>query len=328
MPPLLSVVIPTWRRPSVLGRSISSAFLASPDGDVEVVVVPNGPAQSWKEVAKRYTRDQRVKWFHLKEPNACAARNHGMEMASGKYIRFLDDDDTLYPTAAQQLFLLESSGADLSSGPLRNVWGQGLPETIAPLPTSNDYVAAALLSIGGMGFNQGTVFLRSALQGARWPESATLYDDYLWLLETAKSKELTWLKLAEPVASYFHHRGERLSYLKRSLGNSRKVVESILELHTKLTKESRCSSTRTKAAATALLSHAHSAFPACPVFLSRTIKKARTLDESASPTHPLFSCHSFLSRHQVAAEWAMLLPRYLSRGYRRLTWRARQALDR
>ena len=325
MPPLLSVVIPTFRRPLSLTKAISSALLAAPDGDVEVIVVPNGPDDSWKHVASQWRRDTRIGWHYLPTGHACAARNHGMSMARGKYIRFLDDDDALYAAAAEQLERLENAGLNLSSAPLRNVWGGTRRETIKLLPPETDFLIAALLSIG-IGLTQGIVFSRDLVKNLRWSEDVSLYDDYLWMLKIAGVGEQTWLKFDSPVASYLHHRGDRLSYTRRSRASSQRVVSSIVELHQHLSENSRNSLERTHAVATALLSHAHSAFPACPVFLSRTIREACSLDNSAVPLHSPFRQGSLLSRHLVAAEWAMLLPRLFSRGCRRLTWRTRQTL--
>ena len=106
MTPIISVVIPTFRRPALLNYAISSALTAAPDGDVEVIAVPNGPDDSWKSVAQTFADDGRVKWYELAIGNACGARNYGLTKAQGKYVRFLDDDDYLYPAAAEQLMII------------------------------------------------------------------------------------------------------------------------------------------------------------------------------------------------------------------------------
>ena len=186
MTPILSVVIPTFNRPGTLLEAIESALQSAPSRDVEVIVVPNGSNHSWKQIAERFRKEARVRWAPLLAAGACAARNYGMSIANGKYIRFLDDDDTLYCEAAKQIELQELHGATVSSAPLLNVWGKNQAETITPLPASEDFVVAALLSIGSMGFNQGSSYLRSAILDCRWNENASLYDDYIWLLEIAK----------------------------------------------------------------------------------------------------------------------------------------------
>src|SRR3546814_303443 len=114
--PLLSVIIPTYKRPQYLPRAINSAVQAAPDGDVEVIVVPNGPDDSWKNVSKKYQSEPRVQWHSIATEHANVARNYGKQLARGKYIRFLDDDDYLLPAATKQLGIAVNTKAEITSG--------------------------------------------------------------------------------------------------------------------------------------------------------------------------------------------------------------------
>lgn len=194
MTPLISVIIPTFKRPALLGRAISSALNAAPNGDVEVVVVPNGPDTSWKHIAEVHRGNVRVHWHYLATGNACVARNQGLALARGKYVRFLDDDDYLYPAASSQLELIESRNAEICSAPLESILPDGRKDYVFSLPNSDDYLTVALLSIGISGLTQGSIFRRSAIQEARWREDVVLYDDYLWMLGLARGRELVWFQ--------------------------------------------------------------------------------------------------------------------------------------
>lgn len=322
MTALLSVIIPTHRRPQQLPRAISSALHAAPDGNVEVVVVPNGADDSWRLTAEKFKHDPRIRWSYLPQGNACAARNHGLSISSGKYVRFLDDDDYLYPEAANQLELLDTAGAEIASAPLENIFPSAKPPTVAHLPLTQDFTSCALLP-SGVSAAQGSIFLRSALRDCRWPEDAVLYDDYIWILRVAENGERDWCRTEEPVGAYVHHFNARLSYARRTALNSRQIVEAITGLHKQLTAKSRSTPERLSAVATALLTHAHSAFPACPYYLSGVIRLARHLDPEATPAHSVFLHHPWLARYLLAMEWTALAPRYLSRGYRRAFWSIR-----
>ncbi len=326
MAPLLSIVIPTFRRPHCLGRAIESALCAAPDGDMEVVVVPNGPDYSWQSVANNYKENPRVSWHYLSAGHACAARNHGLAKASGKYIRFLDDDDYLYPAATDQLILIDSQDADLCSAPLENVRADGRPAGEFRLPDSDDYPTVALLSMGISGLAQGSIFKRSFVKNFLWRNDITLYDDYLWMLDLAERMELDWFKTQQTVGAYTQHDGTRLSRIPRSEHNSRPLVAAILKFHDSLDKSSRLSPQRANAVASALLTHAHSAFPSSPAFLTNTIRLAQSIDPGARPTQALFRDRLWLADHLLAAEWAMIAPRYLTRGYRRLFWLVKSML--
>src|SRR5690606_21298027 len=114
--PPLTVVLPTAGRPQFLPRAVDSALKAAPEGDVEVIVVPNGPDKSWRMALAPFQTDRRIRVAPVARAHANVARNHGLVLARGKYIRFLDDDDYLLPAASEQILALERSGHDLCSG--------------------------------------------------------------------------------------------------------------------------------------------------------------------------------------------------------------------
>ncbi len=326
MTPLLSVVIPTFRRPDYLGRALASALTSAPDGDVEVVVVPNGPDDSWKPVASAWAHERRISWHYLDVGHASAARNHGLRTARGKYVRFLDDDDYLYPAAAEQLSLIESRRADLCCAPLENVRPDGTAESKFRLPDSDDFPTVALLSIAISGLTQGSIFNRSFIQNVSWRQDVALYDDYLWMLGLAEVRELTWFQTPETVGAYVQHDRSRLSRILRSEINSRPLVGAILQLHNKLASTHRLSPMREHATAAALLTHAHSAFPSSPLFLSETVRRAQRIDPAATPIQQIFHDFPWLARNLLVTEWALVAPRLLSRNYRRLSWIAKGKL--
>lgn len=323
MSPTLSVVIPTYNRPNMLDRAIQSALGACADGDVEVIVVPNGPHDTWKSTKEIHLSNPKVKWLPIEMAHACAARNHGLSNANGKFIRFLDDDDYLLPAAARQLEQMEASGADISTAPLMTLDPDKAPiPVLQPLPRTNDFVCAALLSMAINNMTEGCIFLKSVIADLAWREDVVLHDDYLWILAIAKKAEINWVRHEEPVCIYIQHHGHRLSSAKRSIENSKLLVDSILGVHQTCLDQSRSTPDRAHAVATALLTHAHSAFPVSPLYQSSVIMRARSLARNAAPAHPLFVRHPWLARQMLSLQWMILPMRYLSRGLRRLGHRA------
>src|SRR5690606_32122008 len=112
------------------------------------------------------------------------------------------------------------------------------------------------------------------------------------------------------------------SRVMRSSRNSRPLLAAILEMHHRLHAERRSTAGRDRAAASALLTHAHSAFPSSPLLLSRAILDAKRIDAIAMPLQPLFRKFPWIARHLLAAEWTALPFRLLTRAYRRLSWSA------
>jgi len=98
-PPLISVVIPTHRRPDLLmNRSLPSALGQRYD-NIEVVVVIDGPDLATEQaVAEAAGRDSRVRSVVLPHNmGGSDARNAGVQAARGEWIAFLDDDDEWLP---------------------------------------------------------------------------------------------------------------------------------------------------------------------------------------------------------------------------------------
>ena len=327
MTPLLSIVIPTHRRPHMVARAIASAIDVHAGFDIEVLVIPNGNDLTWQAVAGKHQHDPRIRWLYLQEGNASAARNHGLSNARGQYLRFLDDDDYLLPAAADQLRLIEQQDLDVCSAPLENTSPEGLRLGAASLPATGDFAAAAIRSTG-VNLTQGSIFRREFIQEGRWREDVDLYDDYLWMLDLAGLREARWTQTATPVCAYVQHHGHRLSRVRRSGRNSRVLVGALLQAQRILQSQDRITPERNAAVATALLTHAHSAFPASPFFLGSVIRQATAIAAEAKPLHPLFEAHPWLARHLLALEWSMLAPRYVSRGYRRAAWSVGAILER
>lgn len=93
-PPLVSVIIPTYNRASLLSRAIDSV-LAQTYANVEIVVVDDGSTDHTQTVLGGY-RD-RIRSIRTENRGASHARNVGMRASVGKYLAFLDSDDTYYP---------------------------------------------------------------------------------------------------------------------------------------------------------------------------------------------------------------------------------------
>jgi len=116
--PLVSCVIPTYKRSEMLTRAIDSV-LAQTYGNVEVLVVDdNEPGDEFsiatRERLKIYEGESRVRLVtQERHINGAVARNEGAKSAQGKYVAFLDDDDEWLPEKLDMQVALLESGADI-----------------------------------------------------------------------------------------------------------------------------------------------------------------------------------------------------------------------
>ena len=104
---MVSIVIPSRNRPELLRRAAASALGQSFE-DLEVVVVDDA-----SETPVALPEDRRLRIVRLpRQSGGAAARNAGLRAARGRWIAFLDDDDTLLPEMVE-VSLDALAGADL-----------------------------------------------------------------------------------------------------------------------------------------------------------------------------------------------------------------------
>jgi glycosyltransferase involved in cell wall biosynthesis len=109
--PLVSVVIPTRDRQSLLLRAVDSVLQQS-ERDLELIIVDDASSDDTAAfLARLMRRDERVRTVRNAHPGgAAAARNQGIALGRGQWIAFLDDDDEWMPEKLQrQLQLLQST---------------------------------------------------------------------------------------------------------------------------------------------------------------------------------------------------------------------------
>lgn len=90
--PNVSVIIPTYNRANIIGRAIRSV-LAQTHQDLELIIVDDASDDDTQAVVESF-QDDRIRYIrHEVNRRGAAARNTGIEAATGEYVAFLDSDD-------------------------------------------------------------------------------------------------------------------------------------------------------------------------------------------------------------------------------------------
>ena len=89
--PEVSVVIPTYNSAQYLADAVDSV-LAQTFQDIEVLVIDDGSIDETESVMSRYGAP--VRYIKQSNSGVAAARNHGIQESRGRYVAFLDADDT------------------------------------------------------------------------------------------------------------------------------------------------------------------------------------------------------------------------------------------
>ena len=109
MNPDVSVVITTYNRSNYLIKSLESVINKTYK-NIEILVIDDGSTDNTSEIMeniqKKFCDTVEIKYIRLeKNQGVSKARNVGILNAKGKYIKFLDDDDILYPWAIEKLYM-------------------------------------------------------------------------------------------------------------------------------------------------------------------------------------------------------------------------------
>ncbi|NHC43332.1 glycosyltransferase [Bacillus sp. MM2020_1] len=104
----ISIIVPVYNIEQLLAKCIDS-ILAQSFTNFELILVNDGSTDKSAEICNAYANlDNRVRVIHKKNGGTASSRNAGLEVATGKYIGFVDNDDyinkfmfeTLYNSAS------------------------------------------------------------------------------------------------------------------------------------------------------------------------------------------------------------------------------------
>ena len=100
----ISIIIPAYNVAGYIEACLDSV-LAQTFRDYEVIVVDDGSVDDTPAICDRYAaRDARITVIHKDNEGVSAARNTGIERASGEYFLFFDGDDFVEPYACEELY--------------------------------------------------------------------------------------------------------------------------------------------------------------------------------------------------------------------------------
>ena len=215
--PLVSVIIPTARRPNLVLRAIGGA-LDQTMREIEVIVVVDGPDGGTIE-ALATIGDSRLRVIALPASvGASGARNAGVSEARAAWIAFLDDDDEWFPRKLEIQWQTAQRCACphpivscrlLVRGPEGDlVWPRRTP---APGEPISEYLFCQHGLRGGDGLIIPTAILttRDLLVRVPFREDLPTHNDVDWLLRaaTVAGVEAVFVPNREPLGIWHRDAG-------------------------------------------------------------------------------------------------------------------------
>lgn len=101
----VSIIVPVYNVEEYLEKCLDSLLAQTiPQEELEVLLINDGSTDSSFEICKRYAEEYAQFKLYTKENEGLSAtRNFGITRAQGKYLMFLDSDDTLSPETIKEV---------------------------------------------------------------------------------------------------------------------------------------------------------------------------------------------------------------------------------
>ena len=102
-PPSVSVIIPVYNSERFLKECLDSVLKQSLS-NIEIIIINDGSTDNSEEICKTYLFDPRVQYYCKQNEGTSAARQDGLERATGDYVGFVDSDDWLEPNMYEIMY--------------------------------------------------------------------------------------------------------------------------------------------------------------------------------------------------------------------------------
>jgi glycosyltransferase involved in cell wall biosynthesis len=111
--PTVSVIIPVYNSEKYLKKCLDS-IVNQTLKNIEIIIINDGSNDNSEDIVKSY-KDTRIKYIAQENKGVSAARNLGMDIATGKYISFIDSDDWVDLDFLEKLYTTaEKYNADIA----------------------------------------------------------------------------------------------------------------------------------------------------------------------------------------------------------------------
>jgi len=126
MDPLLSVIVPFFNSAGKADRLLSTLARIN-EPDIELIFVDDGSTDGTGVYLRDWQSRMRVRCKAVRQANKGpgAARNHGLDLASGQFVWYVDADDEINPDVLPVLRRLRAHGYDFIDFNVQHFTGDG-----------------------------------------------------------------------------------------------------------------------------------------------------------------------------------------------------------
>ena len=100
----ISVIVPVYKVEPYLKQCVDS-IINQTYKNLEIILVDDGSTDNCGKICDEYaSKDNRIKVLHIENGGPAVARNAGLDIATGKYIGYVDSDDYIEPDMYETLY--------------------------------------------------------------------------------------------------------------------------------------------------------------------------------------------------------------------------------
>lgn len=183
---MISIIVPVYNAEKFLKKCITSIQKQTLQ-DWELILVDDGSSDSSGMICDMISKDDaRIKVIHQSNHGVSAARNAGLDCATGDYVMFVDSDDWIEPTLCQTL-LDAASQADLVIGGYKEVYldkviTHKVKEYRMQFQNSSAYIFEQLYKENLLNCPVSKLYKRNLLIKQRFDQDVKLGEDFLFNL--------------------------------------------------------------------------------------------------------------------------------------------------
>lgn len=239
----ISIIIPTYKPKHYFLECLDSIQMQKFDRrKYEVIIILNGELEPYETLVKEYIKshDFKATFISTRTPGVSNARNLGLQMAKGKYICFIDDDDKVSPNYLQELYRKAAANTIVASQVLT------FQEGLATL--GSDYITEAFNHINKKNNDlkikvlQGRKFLSSScckiisreiIGDCKYNTRLRIGEDSVFMAEI--SKNIKYISICDESGIYYRRiRKESASRNQIKYGQKIKIIRDLILAYCKL----------------------------------------------------------------------------------------------
>lgn len=187
---LITAIVPVYGAEQYLPQCIES-ILEQTYTNLDVILVDDGSPDKCGEICDEYAiNDTRIKVIHKENGGVADARNAGLDVATGKYVTFIDCDDWIAPDMIETLYSnLTNYGADIACcGHYKAYINRNVPPvklSTEHMVLKNEQVADMLFASKLNNIIWGKLYIKAIFDTVRFPvgivfdDVATAFDIYM-----------------------------------------------------------------------------------------------------------------------------------------------------